>query len=457
MRNQSRACCRALSALCCGAIIGVSGGALGAQSARAATTVACSNVWASGSTLQTPAQQNDLPQLAGALGAFANCSSAPSISYNFEADGTTPYPDGGTGSGAALSEFALASPFSLYAADSADGEWLDGFVGTDVAPDASALQSAAGTAGTDAEVVPVLQAPIAIVVHLPTACTVTAQPTVTNLDLLHLWEGDAITWEMLLTDAKAKPVGSGCGAAITLEARSDSAGETEAFRQYLYQLSELTHDGVYTTAQINPGASSWPSSVTVSEASANGPNDGSGALSEAVEATAGSMGYVDAASAAEYHGFGKWTKGTSEFWVKLQNNGIATSKVTGGEPQNGNRNAACYVIYQGPLPSSTVDPDWSNTFVANPSERSPTAYPLCALTFDVAWHSYLAAQPIEQYYNANYTGETATGVEDTVRDYLTWLTAHASAQGAIPPYYTELPTTIQKFASTLVKNEVAVN
>jgi ABC-type phosphate transport system substrate-binding protein len=464
MRNHSRACRLALTALCAGTSLGAAGLAVapGQALAKAPTTVACSTLWGSGSSLQTPAQENTFSQVAATDGAFKNCTSAPSVLYNYEADGTTPYPGGGTGSGAAQSEFALGSPSAITPSKSSNAEFLDGFGGSDSAPNATALSAAASTAGTDAEVAPIIQAPVAVVVDLPSGCTISAQPLVRNLDLLAAWENNT-TWETLLTDAGAKPTGSGCNTSITLEARSDSSGTTYAFRQYLYQLSQITGDGVYTTAQISTSASAWPASVHVDEDDNGGPgagaNAGSGGESGAVATNRGSIGYVNAADANQDNSFNKWAKGKTQFWVELQNNGTTSTKVTGAQPATSKNVGNCYATYTGSLPSSTTDPDWSNVFVADPTMKSKTVYSLCTLTYDIAWKSYVSDSTVASYYNGNYSGETPAGVEASTKDYLTWLVGTAKKQGqtVVPTYYSKLPANIDKFAQGTVKNEVAVN
>src|SRR5579875_331285 len=476
MRNHSRVRNLALTALCAGSSLGVAGLVAMPGQALAATTVACSNITGSGSTLQTPAQQNTFSQVAATDGAFKNCTSTPSVFYNYESDDTTPYPGGGTGSGAAQKEFASAAPNAIMPGSSSNGTWLDGFGGMDAAPNAANLSLAASAAGTDAEVVPIMQAPVAVIVNLPSGCTVGANPKVTNLDLLAAWENN-ITWQTLLTDAKAKPKGT-CSSAITLEARSDSSGTTYAFRQYLYQLSQLTGDGVYTTNQISTSAAEgqssgggWPSATDGSSATVSpheddnggpgaGANAGSGGVSNAVATNPGSMGYVNAADANEFNGFNKWSSGKTKFWVEVQNNGTGTSKVTAAEPATGTNKGNCYATYTGSLPSNTSDPDWSNVAVANPHMKSSTVYPLCTLTYDEAWHSYAADSTVAAFYNARYSGETAAGVGNTVRDYLTWLLSTGTSkdgQAVVPTYYSKLPANIQKFAAATVKNEVAVN
>jgi hypothetical protein len=468
MGNHSRARRAALGALCAGASLGAAGLAVVPGSADASTPkVACSTLWASGATLQTAAQQNTFSQVAATDGAFKNCVTAPSVLYNYDADGTTPFPGGGTGSGAALDEFALATASgqpapAILPAESSNAQWLDGFAASDSAPNASALTKAASIAGTDAEVVPIVQAPVAVLVNLPSGCSISANPLVRNLDLLSAWENNA-TWQTLLSDAGAKPTGSGCNSAITLEARSDSAGTTYAFRQYLYQLSQLTGDGVYTTAQVSNSASAWPASVHVDEDDNGGPgaglNQGGGGESNAVATNPGSLGYVNAADANADNGFSNWAKGKSTFWVEVQNNGIGTTTVTGASPVTTKNVGNCYATYTGSLPSNAADPDWSSVEVANPTMKSKTVYPLCTLTYDIAWQSYASDATTAGYYNANYSGETPAGVEASVRDYLTWLLGSAKKQGqtVVPTYYTKLPANIDKFAAATVKNQVALN
>lgn len=475
MRNHSRARRLALTALCAGTTLGAAGLAAVPTQALGAT-VACSDVWGSGSTLQTPAQQITFSQIAATDGAFANCTTTPSVHYNTLADGTTPYPGSGTGSGAALSEFALGSPVAITPGKSSNGAFLDSFGGSDAGPNAAALSAAKAATGSNVEVVPIMQAPVAVLVNLPSGCTISAIPTVTNVDLLKAWENN-ISWQTLLTDAKAKPTGT-CNSPITLEARSDNSGTTYAFRQYLWQLDKhVSTNSVYSANQISTssaeGESSgggWPStsngsSLTVSPDENDnggpgaGPNAGSGGVSNAVATNPGSMGYVNAADAHDDNGFTKWATGLTKFWVKVQNNGFSTTTVTGAQPETSTGAGNCYATYTGKLPTSTVAPDWSAVAVAKPTMASTAVYSLCTLTYDMAWHSYVSDATVAANYSGNYSGETPAGVEHATKDYLKWLigTGTTKGQAHIPIGYSKLPSNIDSFATGTVTNQVGIN
>lgn len=467
MRTHSRVRRLALTALCAGGTIGAAGLAVVPGQALAATT-ACSNVYGSGSTLQTPVQEfpvagsgpgaKTFTQLAGPDGAFKNCSKAPAVGYNTTTSLTTEdLPSTGTGSGTGEKEFALDSTAgSVTPADSSNGSWLDGFIGTDAPPSSAQLTNAQNSAGSDPETVPVIQAPVAVVVNLPSGCTVAKSPILTNVDLSKAFD-DNISWTTLLTDAGAKP--SDCGTADpTVEVRYDSSGTSFAFKQYLSQIdSSLWSPWVETQGQGT--ANSWPAAVSDTYVSGGQTldNSGSGGEANAVYDTPGSIGYVNTADAAAV-GFGQYAAGATQFWSKVQNNGVGTKSIVGAEPALSTDKGNCYATYKGTLPSGN-EPDWSSVFVANPKMASSTVYSICTLTYDVAWSSYSGSSTLNSLYTNQYTGETPSGVAATTKDYLTWLLGTATKQGqtVVPLYYTKLPANIQKVAATTVKSYVGLN
>jgi ABC-type phosphate transport system substrate-binding protein len=462
MRTTLRMRQLALTALCAGGTIGAASLIeMPAAASAATTTYNCVNLYGSGSTLQTKIQQQVYTADAGADGAFTvplDCTSTPSVFYNTDSAGDA---QGGSGSAAGLTEFALQAPAGGGAAaitptSSNNGSFLDGFIGTDDPPSATAMSTAASAADSDPEPVTVVDAPIAIVVNLPAGCTVKASPLITNTDLAEAFandssDGDTINWTTLLKDAGAGP--SGCGTTSPIvQVRSDGSGTSFATKQYLSQI-QPSEFGSF----VDDGTD-WPGTVQTTYDGGTA-DHGSGGEAAAVVNTVGSIGYVNTADAAAA-GFNHWTAGSSTFWVRLQNNGTSNSgTLTGTNPVNATTSAAqCSAVYTGAVPSTTTDePDWTGVHVANPRQSASTSYPLCTLTYDVAWSAYKASTVLAPDYTAKYAGETAGGVGHTVRDYLQWVVGSASGKGqtVIPEYYNALPTKIDSVAKIIVSDYVA--
>jgi hypothetical protein len=458
MRTHSRARRLALTALCAGTSIGAAGLATMPGQALAAKT-SCSNLWGSGSTLQTALQQNTFAAKAANGGAFKNCgTNVPSVFYNLKSDGVTTF---GTGSGAGLTEFALqGSPAAITPSKSSNGSWLDGFIGTDDPPSASAMSNAAGIADSHPEVVPVFSAPVAIIVNLPAGCTTKTQPKVTNNDLSAVFDGN-LSWNALLTDAGASP-SKGCKTAgnPTIDVRYDGSGTSYATKQYFSQIDPNTWTSQYVTdGTTGSTASTWPAPVATTYVDQNGVtqnNQGSPGEANAVLNTDGSIGYVNTADAVNA-GFGNWKSGADTFWVEVQNNGTSTSgKVTAAQPITSKNKGACPTNYVGEVPSGD-EPDWTGVHDANPSQPSASNYPLCTFTYDVAWQTYVNSSVLAPDYTGQYSGETPAGVETTVKDYLGWVVNSTKGQALTPNYYSPLPTNVASAAVSIVKNEVGIN
>jgi len=329
-----------LAALVAGVGTTVAIASLGSAGSAMAVTCA-SGGYASGSSLQNIAQQSIWLTPTG-WGAHTACSVAPSITYS------------GTSSGAGLNEFGndinavLAPKEDETAAKSASpfkdkaGEVLDWYVASDDPPEQGELteaeiaSSGSSSKATLEEItLPVAQAPVAVILSLPTGCTVEEKSSldIDGKDLVELWEGTnpaepsdndpggipalggygAATWGSFLTQlGYTKTAGTpgaeefhdaggatGCEQAITLQARSSYSGTTYAYKHYLsIDNDELFYNAsshLYSTQNAWTGlisdAPAWPASVTTS---------GNGKGSQEVQDTAknpGSVGYANTSDA----------------------------------------------------------------------------------------------------------------------------------------------------------------
>lgn len=269
------------------------------------------------------------------------------------------------------------------------------YIGTDYAPTAAQIEHAEkGSGGARPVVIPVAQTAIAVVAHLPTGCTIVAG--ITWKDLNKLFAGTITHWSELATDNG----NAACSGTIERVVRTEGAGETYHFKNYLSALETgqsaeapgcNTQTGHSNWAELRPietGGSPntiWPECTgrsTVHRAA------GSGALAEYVKSTAGTIGYVSLPDA----------RAKSAATVPLQN-GVEITEPTYGTPEEGetgkptgkaNCGGRSYSVPSGAREGVTTTSegvDWSQTFGASATVGGGF-YPLCALTFDIGWNSY---------------------------------------------------------------------
>jgi ABC-type phosphate transport system substrate-binding protein len=327
--------------------------------------------------------------------------------------------------------------------------------------------------------IPVAQAAIAVIVHLPTGCTINSNDhastenrlDITNSALERVFFGDSnVTWSTLL------PSSPSCAGSITRVVPYDPrSGTAFAFAEYLNQIRP--QDSWDALARSNYQPSRWSDSSTNlvygGATSSNPPGtcplpppfsetiaemtrcNGDANLAQSVRDTPGSVGFVDMATAV-HAGFQYPAKGSSStFWVPLQNNGTSTKGATFADPNatsdgyidgNSTGGADCATAsYTPPAPptgsaDSTLS-SWSNVIGSSPS-ATPT-YPICALTYELAFDD-----PSLAYGDTTILDE----VSRTVKDYLEYILSNAGAndgQSVLRPLgYDALPANILAVART---------
>lgn len=402
IRKSGRAGLRA--ALLTGATVAaLAVGGLGAGSASASVLCNGGNIIGEGSSLQKVAQLNVwIPAFQTEV---CNSGTFPTIEYKAE------------GSGAGLKAWG------------ATGGAIDrtrAFVGTDDAPTAAQITNIkAAAGGGNVLVIPVAQTAITPVVNPPAGCTV---ENLTNKELEKSFRGIILKWSELENAVG----GAACEAPLTRVVRFDSSGTTYQFKNYLSLANTASLPCIEKTwKQIEPiensetGApnTSWPESCKKTLSPLVRPAaKGGGEVVKKVNATPGSIGYA-ALSDAEANG------GTV---VNLQNNGfVSTEEATYGNPQiaggsKGKGTANCantkYVVPTEARRTGTgLDVDWSQVFGALPAIGG-TAYPLCTLTYDLAFKGYKEAgfkfapyQTVRDYLNGYvvFGGQTALVTTET--------------------------------------------
>lgn len=407
--NSKRGRGRARVALLAGGVVAALGfGALNAGAAAAAPACTGNSITGQGASLQKIAQQNVWGPNFGSV--ICNKGSLPKISYN------------STGSGAGLKEWNY---------DGVKGSINTGlaWISTDDAPTVAQIANIKSTAaGAQVAVIPVTQTAIAVVANPPAGCEV---EEITNTDLTAVFEGRFLTWNQLDTAE-----GEGCNSPISRVVRKDGSGTTYQYKNYLFQANKkalaCTGAEKQSWQQLEPITNSttgapnttWPETCPEKTLSAlvRPAGTGGGEVVKTVNTTSGSIGYAALPDAM--------ANKTTAIVLRLQNNGLGSAGEGTYAPAAAGNTANCSTMtYKTPANVNTgLDIDWSQVFGAKPA-IGEGGYPLCTLTYALAFHGYGAAG-------------FAQKDEITVRDYLTEYVTQAAGQTDINSnFYAALPST----------------
>ena len=413
----------------------------------------CKNVTGSGSTLQTKQQEEWTTKWAEA--GSPKCSAIVSVGYN---KGVL----GGIGSGQGLKEWGM--PGKKLEPALSSYESLDGFVGTDDPPSRTLLLEGKEASESWVLTVPVVAAPVAVIVHLPVnevegagKChyEAPAKLEVTQKLLNELWAGKFKNWEEVLKDWKFPVVSAGCAEKeIKHKVRSDSSGTSYAFKLWLCQI-----EGGRTKCptweekpEILSDAAVWPAGTKAETKTGANENKGSSGEIKAVEETAGSVGYVNFANAESEGGFVKYKAGELKFWLKIENKpGEFTEP--GTSTGAGNCPTTLTAVQKEELPTIKAGEDtaeWEK-FDLSSTAVEEGKYAGCTLTYDEAWEKYLTTllKAAAAYGSEALAEETA----NTVKNYLLWVIGGTAGEGqtVIASGYTKLPSEVQKKAKEAVE------
>lgn len=402
-----------LALLAGGLLIALAVSALTASSASAAPACTGENITGRGASFQKVAQQN-VWNPAFNTSVCGGKGTEPKVSYE------------STGSGGCISAWnfdGISGTINKAVA----------FCATDDAPTAAQIANAKSVAGgAQVAVIPVTQSAIAMIANPPAGCNA---EFLTNSNLSGVMEGRIRNWNKIET--AEEEVSGACNFPISRVVRKDGSGTTFQFKNYLFKLNSGTlrcSEGLVevgkkaTWQQLEPIAAEgkpntlWPESCPEQEMSPllRGAANGNGAVVTKVNETPGAIAYTGLADAKA------GVKGNTRI-LALQNNGQkGVAEATFGEPGVGSVANCSKAVYQVPKLNGSLDFDWSQVFSAKPAIGGE-AYPLCTLTYVIAWNDYSAV---------GYT----EGVATTVRDYLTEYLVQPSGQAAINSNnYSSLP------------------
>jgi ABC-type phosphate transport system substrate-binding protein len=255
------------------------------------------------------------------------------------------------------------------------------------------------------QTIPVLQAAVAIIVHLPANCTATSTAApgrlvLNNVTLEGIWKGAINEWSQIKEDGDTVS-GAGCVATtpITRLVRLDQSGTTHILKKYLNIIDSsplaTEADGEQTWNELSEGELNtvWPTAAHVQKAAA----EGGGALVTEVAKVESSIGYASLADARSNGGFSKTGgPGTGKFWVEVQNSGTSTKKAkyadpatNGDEEKLGNSNCADTKYTNGKgtkFPPKTTAGVWNEVTTATKEKN----YSLCGVTYDMTFSKYSA-------------------------------------------------------------------
>ncbi len=300
------------------------------------------------------------------------------------------------------------------------------FIGTDAPPTKAQIANIEGVAhGARLAVLPVAQTAIAILANPPAGCDVEA---ITNSNLAGVFEGRIREW------SKLEGVEGKCNSPITRVVRRDGAGTTLQFKNYL---DVLYSKGLACTTGGNEGKmgwdemepigvtdapnTSWPESCSEKALSPVIRPAGAGGAQtvQKVNSTPGSIGYAALPEAKA------GIAGGTEI-LELQDNGQKKiGEANFAKPSLLTAANCSGITYKGAKLHLTLEnKDWSNVFGAVPAVGAKN-YPLCMLTYVLAFHGYRAAG-------------FSLGQEITARDYLM-----SGAGGVLNThYYSSIPAVI---------------
>jgi ABC-type phosphate transport system substrate-binding protein len=396
-------------------------GGVGAGTAQAAIECgagAPANIIGKGSSLQRVAQR----EWTGAYAAA--CPAGTKVGY-------TP-----TSSASALTAFRFNGVGSIESGG-VEPEKGFTFVGTDEAPNVSQIENAenatagAKAAGANPLIIPVAETSIAVIYHPPNLCNFKAGKThgITWDALNEVFAGTLTKWSGFGAQVEG---GASCEVSIVRVLPKEGSGTAFQFKNYLSKLQAekgATGPGCSFTTWASLGEIgeneepniTWPECKGRSEVVRK--EGGGGEIAKYVQENADTIGFVALPDAKE----------KSALVARMKDSAVAEF----AEPENGSASNCGTRIYKVPNTPVAGDGegeglDWSGVLGAEPTVGSEL-YPLCTLTYDIAWSSY---------GKAGY-GVNAAEAARIAADAKKYITSYVLGEGQGAPltahYYQALP------------------
>ncbi|MFI5003979.1 MAG: substrate-binding domain-containing protein, partial [Solirubrobacterales bacterium] len=345
------------------------------------------------------------------------------------------------------------------------------------------------------ESIPVLQAPVAIIIHLPKGCTASAEfkegEKIIKLSRLVLrddtlediYRGELNTWKEVIEEEEGvdKLKCTGGEPEETKEiirvVRKDKSGTTHIFKEFLASANRLNGAGeenalaeekwiekpaverTWREVASGPENAEWPEAAKVVRPAGNGNAE----VVAKVAAEESSIAYANLADVFENGAFDKKSLGGGEkqvkFWVELQKK--TTAPFTYADPAAkkdtetaGNANCGKTVYTDGKevFPPKNTRRLWNTA----QSKLNVLSYSLCGLTYDLALRQYGKYHDELEEKGAQPTEAQATTVESYLLYEVNTKTAGGGKVIAENHEYEKLPSTLLKEVETGIK-EIGYN
>jgi ABC-type phosphate transport system substrate-binding protein len=328
-----------------------------------------------------------------------------------------------TGSGPGLKSWFVGenpAEFKGYGPENA-------FVGTDQPPNETQEKEilTKGSAGAKVLSIPVLQAAVALPIHLPNGCTADGgkkgkvkRLVLSDATLQGIFAHTITTWAGV-----PGLLGASCEktAPIVRVVRTEGSGTTAIQKKFLFEINKEAVDGSETwneLAEKNENLK-WPAETEGLDRA----KKGSG-IAELVAATPGTIGYANLNEVRKVTAFtpaGGGGENGSIFWAELQSKGSKYQDPSTDGESNTAANANCkgesYISLdkvgkQGKFPPASTEDVW-NEVTANKVEKA--SYPLCGFTYD------LSLTKFSDFAGSDAGNEPTAPEVETIKNYLTYV------------------------------------
>jgi hypothetical protein len=451
-----------LAAVCAGTAFAAT-----TPAAYAAGTEKCAGITGAGSSLQNIAQKN--VWIAGFISPGTGWTS--SVCENEP----TPIEYFSSSSGKGIGQWGANGTHTLKAETIEGHEVFPTYVGTDVGPEGLSTTTGSqlnemdvaggqGTAAGEGVVtVPVAQSAVSVLVQVPAECLGTLKEkevvSITSEHLEKEWFSNTTKWSGLITGT-ATGAKSECTTEKTpvLYGRFSASGTTAGFKRFLGDLNSGTDKATWapfiSTAVKSESPSEWPK-VPLEEACSTKLEKGSQLAKAALECETanGAIAYADLADAraAGFEKEAKLIKPAGKTYyvavVRVQNNGYGVAPAVFQSPEKAvASNCAKANYFKEKTLAVKGNEDWSGAKEENIEGGEAEAYPLCTLTFDVAWHVY-------EKVSAPAVGAYSQSKANAVYAYLHYVVSSAGQGTELTSHnYGVLPASVKAAAVAGLEN-----
>jgi hypothetical protein len=420
----------------------------------------CSEIQGAGSSLQMVAQMEVWAPLWTADHGPPECATTTTVKYR------------ASSSGRGKQQWGDQSQTLEYETEAEKNqvEKFPAFIGSDTAAskgqeEGMEVAGGGGITGTlknEIVSVPVAQSAVAVLIHTPLGCepqSTKVVPAMAGSLLAEEYENDVQTFETL---TGVRLVGASCGSPEPkLFVSSASSGTTAVFKRFLGCMSEPAGTAECANASekepwkalnsTTPDSedTTWPVSGDVQFGGASGSEQAS-----KVYELPDSLGYADLATARTLFDTNSWLcagNSTDKSCVVIAQ---VKGDDTAASPEAPNAESNCTgALYtnETSITARTLANYGNLVRQANSraAKQGTNAYPLCTITWDLAWHRYSVAK--NESAGIKYTQEQT----NSVKNYLTFIVGNGqSSPGLVSKHYGVLSDEIDNRARSALGETV---